>query len=125
LNQRQEEIPSSCQTSGRDIETVSTIKEKIMASERYKGFRFRYVHDVESKGRVRVYVERQPSYGGRSTDSDVIHRWPGKNGSPSYICFKSERKPRTYSEAKKLAHQWADATLRYIHTGIPISDQIN
>jgi len=48
-----------------------------------------------------------------------------KNGSPSFICFKEASKPRTLSEAKKLAHQWADATLRYIHTGIPISDQGN
>ena len=96
-----------------------------MASENYKNFRFRYVNDAESKGRVKVYVERQPSYGGRSTASDVIHRWPGKKGSPPYICFKSERKPRTYSEAKKLAHQWADATEKYIKTGIPISDQEN
>jgi len=96
-----------------------------MASENYKGFRFRYVNDVDSKGRIRVYVEKQPSYGGRSTDSNVIHRWPGKNGSPPYICFKEASKPRSYSEAKKLAHQWADATERYIRTGVPISDQGN
>jgi hypothetical protein len=96
-----------------------------MASENYKGFRFRYVNDVKSKGRVRVYVEKQPSYRGRGTDSNLIHRYPGKMGSPGYICFKAESKPCSYSEAKKLAHQWADATEKYIRTGIPISDQVN
>jgi hypothetical protein len=96
-----------------------------MSVEYYKGYKFRYVRDGGSAGRVKVYVVSQPSYRGRSTDSSVIHRWPGKNGSPPYICFKEASKPRSYSEAKKLAHQWADATERYIRTGVPISDQGN
>jgi len=95
-----------------------------MASENYRGYKFRYVKDNQDPGNVKVYVENQPSYQGRSAKSNTIHRYPGSNGSPPYICFKRNSKPSSLSEAKKLAHKWADKTEIYIHTGVSISDQI-
>jgi hypothetical protein len=99
-------------------------EKKVMSTENYKGYNFRYVKDVKSPGGVKVYVENQPSYRGRITDSNTIHRYPAKNNAPPSICFKEKNKPRSLSEAKGLAHEWADRTDRYISTGVPISDQI-
>jgi hypothetical protein len=94
-----------------------------MSKENYRGFRFHYVNDPESSGKIKVYVEQQPSYQGRDMDMNVIHRWSGKNGSPPYICFKENFKPSSLYDAKKQAHDWADRTLVYISTGSTISQQ--
>ena len=72
-----------------------------MSTENYRGYKFRYVHDNESKGKVKVYIEK-----GR--DSKTEHVYAGKNGSPSYICFKKEHKPSSHSAARSLARKWAD-----------------
>jgi len=96
-----------------------------MSTERYKDYLFRFVRDIESPGKVRVYVESQPSYGSRDTSIDTIHRWSGSNGSPPYICFKEAHKPSSMSEAQRIAQDWADRTDTYIRTGVPISSQID
>jgi hypothetical protein len=95
-----------------------------MSTENYNGYNFRYVKDNRSPNRVKVYVEKQPSYRGRSTNSNTIHRHPAGNTAPPSICFKEKNKPRSLSEAKGLARKWANMTDRYISTGVPISDQI-
>lgn len=96
----------------------------MMSAETYRGFRFRYVHDQETQGKIRVYVEQQPSYNRRDTSPHVIHRWPARNGAPPYICFKDEHKPATFRDAQRLAHDWANRTATYIRTGVSISQQI-
>jgi hypothetical protein len=98
-----------------------------MGLEFYRSFMFRYVHDPKSPGKVRIYLEIEPSYGSRSKDTHTAHRWPANNDGfkhPPYICIKEAFKPSSYETAKKLAHDWADRTIRYIETGISISDQI-
>ena len=94
-----------------------------MSTESYNGYKFRYVRDRVSPGKVRVYVEKQPSYRGRSTNSNTIHRYPRSPGLPPYICFKQRSKPSSIGQARSLAHKWADKTDRYIRTGVPISKQ--
>ncbi|MCW2248189.1 hypothetical protein M2352_003823 [Azospirillum fermentarium] len=96
-----------------------------MSVESYNGYRFRYVQDRETPGKVRVYVEDQPSYGDRGTAPSVIHRWPASGNAPPYICFKESCKPATFAEAQRLAHGWADKTDVYIRTGVSISRQIS
>jgi len=91
--------------------------------EIYKQFEFNYVNDKQSKGKIKIYIYRQPSYQNRSTSLSLIHRWSGQNGSPPYICFKESHKPDNLFKAKQLAHQWAEKTMCYIKTGIPISEQ--
>jgi len=76
-----------------------------MSTEHYRGYNFRYTHDNESSGKVKVYVEK----GG---DSQTEHMYSGDNGSPPYICFKEDSKPSSYSDAKSLAHRWADMNRR-------------
>ncbi|WP_413207709.1 hypothetical protein [Rhodospirillum sp. A1_3_36] len=96
-----------------------------MSIENYNGYTFRYVKDLGSPGKVKVYIESQPSYGGRDTSLDVIHRWPAKDGAPPYICFKEAFKPSSFAEAQRLARGWADKTDVYIRTGVSISQQIS
>lgn len=72
-----------------------------MSTENYHGFKFRYVRDRESPGDVKVYVEK-------GINSRTEHLYKGKGGSPPHICIKPENKPSSYSEAKGLAHKWAD-----------------
>ena len=107
------------------IQSVNShvLKNQQMLKEIYKRFEFAYVNDPQSKGKIKVYVNRQPTYKNRSTDLNIIHRWNGQNGSPPYICFKEKYKPGDIKTAKKMAHQWADKTEIYIETGIPISEQ--
>ena len=71
-----------------------------MSTENYGGYKFRYVHDNKSSGKVKVYVE-----GG--SNSRTKHMYKGKNGSPPYICFKENSKPSSYNKARSLAHNWA------------------
>jgi len=85
--------------------------------ENYRGFAFRYCKDVDSPGKVRIYVEQQPSYQGRPTDSHNTHRLNSGGGAPPHICIKSESKPSNLSEAQNLAHQWARGTENYIKYG--------
>ena len=95
--------------------------------EQYRSFTFRYVKDHKSPGTVRIYLEGEPSYGLQNKDSRTTHRWPAdKDGfsHPPYICIKDEFKPRSIEDAMKMAHDWADRTLRYIQTGVSISEQI-
>lgn len=72
-----------------------------MSSESYRGFKFRYVHDRKSPGKVKVYVEK-------GVNSRTQHIYKGKGGSPPHICIKSEHKPSSYSKARKYAHDWAN-----------------
>ena len=98
-----------------------------MATENYKGFTFRFVHDQKSAGKVRAYVEKSPYYFGRNTEIGVIHRWPANHDGfshPPYICFKETCKPETLAEARELAQKWAVGTIEYIRSGVSISEQL-
>lgn len=94
------------------------------AAERYGDFLLRYVWDPGHAGRVRVYVESHPDYRGRDHSAVAAHLWPARDGIPAHICFKADYAPCTYEEAKRLAELWCDLTVRYIATGMTISDQI-
>jgi hypothetical protein len=94
------------------------------ATESYRNFTLRYVHDPDWSGKVRVYVEDAPSYRERDSSTSVAHLWPARDGAPPYICFKQDHAPNTYAEARRLAEVWCDLTLRYIDSGVTISEQI-
>ncbi|HEV2864313.1 MAG TPA: hypothetical protein VGX48_25165 [Pyrinomonadaceae bacterium] len=85
--------------------------------EYYRGFAFRYCYDVDNPGKIRIYIESQPSYRGRDTDCHSTHRLYSGGGAPPHICLKPEAMPSTYEEAEELAHRWARATENYIRTG--------
>lgn len=86
--------------------------------ERIGDYQFRYVQDVVTPGKVRVYIEEQPSYQGQSEDAHATHRrTTDVPDAPPYICFKEESKPSTLDEARTRAREWIDYTDRYIETG--------
>jgi hypothetical protein len=87
-------------------------------TEDYGRFSFRYCHDVENLGKVRIYIQRQPDYGGRLTDFSYTHRLPSGGGAPLHICIKAEFLPSTFEDAQRYAHRWARCTENYIRTGI-------
>lgn len=104
---------------------------KVMGVETYRAvqggrYKFRYVWDPRARGKIRVYVEEQPSYGARSTGAHTIHRYSAQ--APElhpHICIKESAKPTTHARAQQIARKWADLTDTYIATGVSISSQIN
>jgi hypothetical protein len=72
---------------------------------------------VTNPGKVRVYIEHQPDYRGRLTNSHATHRLFSGEGAPPHICIKAAYLPDTFEQAQALAHRWADATENYIRTG--------
>lgn len=96
-----------------------------MSTETYNGFCFRYVHDVQSPGAVRIYVEDQPSYGDRDSSVHRTHLVPAAGGVPPYIDLKPSLKPTSFADAQRIARQWADCTDAYIRTGVPVEEWTN
>lgn len=73
------------------------------------GFSF----EPQPDGTWRAYVERQPSYGTRSTDAHSTHRLSA--GGRKFVCWTTAF--RTEAEARAVAQRWADSTQRYIRFG--------
>jgi hypothetical protein len=65
----------------------------------------------------RIYIDDQPSYNGRPTDAESIHRLTDENGR-NYVCWKGIL--TSLENAKTIAALWADKTQIYIKTGQPI-----
>ncbi|MCH5314748.1 MAG: hypothetical protein J1E81_02450 [Eubacterium sp.] len=65
----------------------------------------------------RCYIRRTPSYRGRDTSNYLPHYWVENKTDKHYICWTGEIK---YPEqAKTLCRNWADATQKFIDTGVP------
>jgi photosystem II stability/assembly factor-like uncharacterized protein len=71
--------------------------------------------EPQRDGTWRAYIVRQPSYGGRATDSGAVHRL--SDGGRHYVCWQGAI--RSESEARAVARDWADLTQRYIRFGDP------
>lgn len=74
-----------------------------------------YAFNVERQrdGTWRPYIERQPSYQGRTDDQHSTHRL--SDSGRKYVCWN---KPlHSEAEAKTVAALWADATQQYIRNG--------
>lgn len=81
------------------------------------GNTYEFSFERQSGGSVRAYINRQPSYGSRSTDSHIVHRlW---DGNRYYVCVAKESQPRTVSDAKAVAVYWIERNERYIRSGVP------
>ncbi|HPM79201.1 MAG TPA: hypothetical protein PLF81_00805 [Candidatus Anammoximicrobium sp.] len=81
--------------------------------EQIGNYRFRYCNDVDRPGKVRIYIEQQPSYNGKPTDSHSTHRLSSGSGAPPHICIKSECQPSTLAQAQAKAREWIGYTERY------------
>lgn len=74
---------------------------------------YRFIFEEQSDGTWRAYIEEQPSYRGRPTDTHSTHRL--SDGDRKYVCWTDPL--RSLEEAKQVAALWADATQQYIRTG--------
>jgi hypothetical protein len=72
-----------------------------------------------------IDLELQPSYNGRSTDPNTVHRLSSSRSATGYkICLSSGKEPRSLEAAKKLSMAWAELTQKYIETGKTLDAQI-
>ena len=69
--------------------------------------------EEQRNGTWKAYIEAQPSYQGRATDSHSTHRI--SDGDRKHICW--DRPLRSLDDAKGVAAAWADKTQEYIKTG--------
>jgi hypothetical protein len=74
---------------------------------------YQFTFEEQSNGTWRAYIDEQPSYRGRATDSRSTHRL--SKGGRQYVCWTKSL--RTLDEAKSVAALWADKTQQYIRTG--------
>lgn len=70
-----------------------------MSVEKIGGYTFRYCHDVETPGAVRIYVESRPAGANE-------HLIPDTGGAPLHICLKDDAKPTSGSAAQALARDF-------------------
>ena len=70
--------------------------------EKVGSYQFRYCHDVETPGKVRVYVEQRPAGANE-------HLIPS-TGVPPHICFKDGAQPSSGSEAREMARKFANCS---------------
>lgn len=72
-------------------------------------YQFEFIE--QDDGTIHIYILRQPSYqSGQDTGGHNTHRYGV--GSRPYICY--DPMPRTLSDAKNIALEWAKRTSYYI-----------
>ncbi len=74
---------------------------------------YKFSFEEQRNGTWKAYIERQPSYHGRSANSQLTHRL--SDGNRKHICW--DKPLRSLSDAKGVAATWADKTQEYIKTG--------
>ena len=74
---------------------------------------YQFSFEEQSNGTWKAYIEAQPSYQGRASDSHSTHRLA--DGNRKHICW--DRPLKSLEEAKGVAAAWADKTQDYIKTG--------
>lgn len=88
------------------------------ASTKYSTQDHSYKFHIKRIGNeYRCYIERTPSFRGRSTANYMPHYWVENGTGKHYVCWTGKIK---YSEqAKTLCRNWANATQTFIDTGKP------
>ena len=77
-----------------------------------------YLFSVEKvKNGYLCYIERIPSFRGRSTSRYMYHIIKEKHTKRYYICWTGEI--RYHEQAETLCRNWANATQQFIDTGVP------
>ena len=80
-------------------------------------FEFAFVDHRGGEG-WRIYVLRQPGYGGWAAGAHESHRYYDSDLARHYVCIDPSKQPlRRIQDAVALADLWAKGTVRYIDTG--------
>jgi len=89
---------------------MSSIHHERFISDRGHFYSFTY---EKIDGSWRVYIDSQPGYGYRATDSYSTHRY--NVSTRPFICWTQPLVKRV--DAETVAHLWANGTDTYIATG--------
>ena len=65
---------------------------------------------------VRIFILKQPPYGGRPDDGHSTHRY-GLEANRPYICITLAAAPTNVPDALSWLVYWAEQTAQYIRTG--------
>lgn len=71
---------------------------------------------VEVNNHIEIDILEQPSYGSRANDAHSTHRLDSERGGKK-VCF-GDPDYIHQGNAKKWAAEWAEATWKYIKTGV-------
>ena len=74
---------------------------------------YKFIFEDQPDGTWRAYIQDQPPYLSRPTDSHSTHRL--SDGNRKYVCWSTPLD--SLEKAKKVAARWADETQKYISTG--------
>lgn len=80
------------------------------------GNTYEFSFERQSDEIVRAYIDRQPSYGSRSSASRIVHRL--QDGNRYYVCVAEGSEPRTVNGAKAVAVYWIERNERYLRSGV-------
>lgn len=84
----------------------------------YPSLDHKFIFSIEKmSGGYRCYIERIPSFRGRSTNNYQYHTLRDNTSKRLYICWTGNIK--YFEQAKTLCRNWADATQKFIDTGVP------
>lgn len=81
-------------------------------------FRFRMERQPDQT--LRVYIVEQPGYRHRRRDGHTTHRYVDAGGR-HFICWSTPL--LTVGEARGVAGEWSERTLRYIRYGTPFAEE--
>jgi hypothetical protein len=105
------QIPRTTQTSRS--RGPRTLKYHARSNRHIEADAYAFSFEEQSDRNWRVYILRQPGYGGRVEDAHTTHRLT--DGNRRYICWSASIP--TLEQAKRVAAMWADATEKYICEG--------
>jgi len=81
-----------------------------------RGNRMTFSFKYELHGPIwRAFIVNSPSYGSRSTSPGTIHRLTHTDGR-YYVCWQPE--PQRLDQITEVSKNWAEATAKYIDTGV-------
>jgi hypothetical protein len=87
-------------------------------------YQFDYVYVPQ--GYYEIDIISQPSYGNRSDNIAITHRFTSsRSGRKHKVCISDDVKSSiTLQKAKNISMEWAELTTKYIHTGVTLDKQI-
>ncbi|MCW2248186.1 ATP-dependent Clp protease ATP-binding subunit ClpA [Azospirillum fermentarium] len=85
--------------------------------EIYEGYGFRYVHDPETPGRIRIYLEQGPNHADMAANPERFGLERCGTRAPPFLAFGVRDKPGTITDAKRRARSWAASQRGEAHEG--------
>ncbi|AWB08192.1 hypothetical protein A6A40_24515 (plasmid) [Azospirillum humicireducens] len=89
-----------------------------MSTEDFASCRFRYVHDPETNGRIRIYLEEAPFHAAMMQEP-AAYGLERAGSHPPFLAFGAAAKPDNIADARRRAQAWAEAHGRPVQEQAP------